>query len=513
MVYVRYVASDMAGNLSHFRIVTSVDRCCVCTMGGVAQKGNHRREHDCCVRYVTSVLRVKYFRLRIAESVGRVLAGTTGGVVRHPARNRYERETSAGAKEECYKRHVLICDAPEAVLMLRFFRRAVILCLIDCVDGRGLFPRTCYWSIDYVSWCKVYAKQDSNQRKERNLGTGSSKQSCQSCKGSMDFTGRFKVSYIITVPGFEERYAKTTTRSMSNMCVACIAQMIYRVWRHRGISWRGPGRVPARAVMAFRSETATYRCGLCKIEEKFFKLYCSERPKHLRVDEEGNTHKLRICKQCEQKEREDEWAEWSDEKREENPKYTAMDVINKAHKRQCKGERWYQAGLAMKGARDEINEEIRKDKIELNKMQVDESVSSDQWEMVSMSSLATSSRKEKKTAIMMKSKSLAFALIDQLMKCDMLMNGFANAGKRMKDTADAMEVVIEREVAWERSELEIAKESVADMWEEAAGRVADHTTYQTASEHGENQSTFLKALDFADEVGPDIRIYNVCTQD
>ena len=24
---------------------------------------------------------------------------------------------------------------------------------------------------------------------------------------------------------------------------------------------------------------------------------------------------------------------------------------------------------------------------------------------------------------------------------------------------------------------------------------------------------FLKALDFADEVGPDIRIYNVCTQD
>ena len=120
MVYVRYVASDMAGNLSHFRIVTSVDRCCVCTMGGVAQKGNRRREHDCCVRYVTSVLRVKYFRLRIAESVGRVLAGTTGGVVRHPARNRYERETSAGAKEECYKRHVLICDAPEAVLMLMF---------------------------------------------------------------------------------------------------------------------------------------------------------------------------------------------------------------------------------------------------------------------------------------------------------------------------------------------------------------------------------------------------------
>ena len=79
--------------------------------------------------------------------------------------------------------------------------------------------------------------------------------------------------------------------------------------------------------------------------------------------------------------------------------------------------------------------------------------------------------------------------------------------------ADAMEVVIEREVAWERSELEIAKESVADMWETAAEKVADHTTYQTASEHGEDQSTFLKALDFADEVGPDIWIYNVCTQD
>ena len=99
----------------------------------------------------------------------------------------------------------------------------------------------------------------------------------------------------------------------------------------------------------------------------------------------------------------------------------------------------------MKGARDEINEEIRKDRIELNKMQVDDSVSSEQWELVSMSSLATASRKEKKTAIMMKSKSLAFGLIDQLMKCDMLMNGFASAGNRMKETADAMEIVIERE--------------------------------------------------------------------
>ena len=169
MMYVRYVVRGMAESLSHLRIVSSVDRCCVCTMGGVAQKGNHRREHDYCVRYVTSVLRVRDFRLTIAEFVGIFRVGTMGGVVRHPARSRYEKETSAGAKEECYKRHVLICDAPEAVLMLRFFRRVVILYLIDCVDGRGLYPRTCYWSIDYVSWCKVYAKQDSNQRKCETL--------------------------------------------------------------------------------------------------------------------------------------------------------------------------------------------------------------------------------------------------------------------------------------------------------------------------------------------------------
>ena len=115
------------------------------------------------------------------------------------------------------------------------------------------------------------------------------------------------------------------------------------------------------------------------------------------------------------------------------------------------------SGLAMKGARDEINEEIRKDRIELNKMQVDDSVSCD-WEVVSTSSLATASRKDKKAAILTKSKSLAFGLIESLMKCDMLMNGFTSAGDRMRKTADAMEVVIEREVAWERSEIDGAKE-------------------------------------------------------
>jgi hypothetical protein len=327
----------------------------------------------------------------------------------------------------------------------------------------------------------------------------------------MDFTSRIKVSYIIAVPGFEERDAKTTTRSMSNLCVACIAQMISKAWRPRGISWRGLGRDPARAEMAFRSENGTHRCGLCRTEERYFKLYCSERPQHLRVDAEGGTHNLRICKQCEQKVREDEWAEWTPAQRAENPKYTEMDTVNKAHKRQCKGERWYQAGLAMKGARDEINEEIRRDRIELNKMQVDDSVSCD-WEVVSTTSMATASRKDKKAAILSKSKSLAFGLIESLMKCDMLMNGFSSAGDRMRKTADAMETVIEREVAWERSEIDGAKEEIADHWETAAERVADHTTYQTASEHGDNQTTFLKALDFADEVGPDIRIYNVCTQ-
>ena len=123
MTYVKYVVGDMAGNRSHFGIALSVGRCRVCTMGGVAQKGGQsfgRREHDFCVMNATKLLRVRYFRLRTAESVGKVLAGTTEDVVRHAARNRYERETSAGAKEECYKRHVLICVAPEAVLMLRF---------------------------------------------------------------------------------------------------------------------------------------------------------------------------------------------------------------------------------------------------------------------------------------------------------------------------------------------------------------------------------------------------------
>ena len=65
-----------------------------------------------------------------------------------------------------------------------------------------------------------------------------------------------------------------------------------------------------------------------------------------------------------------------------------MDAVNKTVKRQSKGEQWYQTGVAMKGARDEIKEEYRLDKIEFNKVQVLGATS----DVTSVVSLATSSK-------------------------------------------------------------------------------------------------------------------------
>jgi len=66
---------------------------------------------------------------------------------------------------------------------------------------------------------------------------------------------------------------------------------------------------------------------------------------------------------------------------------------------------------------------------------------------------------------------------------------------------------------WDVAMDEEEQKSWSVGWEREAENVAEHTRYNTAVEHGERQMMFLKALDFADEVGPDIRVYNVCTQD
>ena len=82
----------------------------------------------------------------------------------------------------------------------------------------------------------------------------------------------------------------------------------------------------------------------------------------------------------------------------------------------------------------------------------------------------------------------------------------------MELMAEAVENMDHYEATIDHATIPEARESLEEEWKKCAATVVDQSTYRTAAEHGQYQGVFLKALDFADEVGPDIRMYNVCTQ-
>ena len=86
------------------------------------------------------------------------------------------------------------------------------------------------------------------------------------------------------------------------------------------------------------------------------------------------------------------------------------------------------------------------------------------------------------------------------------------AGGRMRTTAVALRRMDIYEAALTQELHDIARETLEAEYDKEAGIVVDQSTYRTAAEYQEDQGVFLKALDFADEVGPDIRMYNVCNQ-
>jgi len=262
--------------------------------------------------------------------------------------------------------------------------------------------------------------------------------------------------------------------------------------------------------MAFSSYTALHECALCKRKEKFFKLFRSERKEHTSTDDEGRRYYQRLCVTCETGRRVEEINGWSQERINEAPTYATEESVSRDIKRQAKGERWYRTGQEMKKAKIELKEEIQLEKIaEINSLCVDNRFN----ELASLaSSVSSLTKAEKRTWVMHKSQSLATALVAAIFKCDMMVDVVGEPGDRMKLTAEALEKMDHAEASWDRATLPEAKATLEEEWSKAATIVADQATYQTAAECGRDQGVFLKALDFADEVGPDIRMYNVCTQ-
>jgi len=129
-----------------------------------------------------------------------------------------------------------------------------------------------------------------------------------------------------------------------------------------------------------------------------------------------------------------------------------------------------------------------------------------------VSSVSSMTVRERKQLIMRRSKSLAEVMVMAMIKSSSFHDAFEEAGIRSLETAEAVERLDRLEKDLECAMWPDEARQIETQIEGAMRDIADQATYKTAMEHGDQQPSFLKALDFADEVGPDIRMYNVCTQ-
>ena len=266
-------------------------------------------------------------------------------------------------------------------------------------------------------------------------------------------------------------------------------------------------------------------CSNCSTHCPYYKLYRSDRADHIKYDDEGKAFHKILCQDCEHHFRIIEVSDWSkrpENERNDDPDYASYDRVRRDLRKQARGENWFQSGVAMKLAKAALKEEAA---MGTSMPQINQAVSVDGNSAVSSmdgamdvdaqsttTSASSRSRKERRTWVMKKSKSIAEGLVNALLKCNMTHGSFEEAGERMIATAEALEILEHYEAALERATEPAAIVKIHEEIDRATADVADQATYRTASNHGLDQGAFLKALDFADEVGPDIRMCNVCTQ-
>ena len=186
-----------------------------------------------------------------------------------------------------------------------------------------------------------------------------------------------------------------------------------------------------------RSKLVVVQQKLCLDCQPYFKLHRSTRPQHLRVDAEGTTRPLLICKECELSTRVTEFNNWTPKQREEDPKYPYMEEVKRTIKRQSKGEKWYETGQKMKIALREIKEDIKIEKRELNRVSIIEGDAEGNWTMLddskSTMSLATSSTSALATLVLRRAKGMAESLFTTILKCDKMLDATTFAGEQNGD--------------------------------------------------------------------------------
>jgi len=217
------------------------------------------------------------------------------------------------------------------------------------------------------------------------------------------------------------------------------------------------------------------------------------------------------------------WDEWHGD----DPVYASREKVRKDIRDQSRSDAWRMAGKAMAEAKAQIREErlieatmpsqmprinqvILVPRSGVGSSSICPTTPSDT--MSTTSSVSSMTVKERRQLIMRRSKSMAEAMVSAILMNSTFHNAVEEAGIRSLEAAEADERLERLEQDLECAMCPDEARKLEEQIDYAMRDIADQATYRTAMEKGVQQASFLKALDFADEVGPDIRMYNVCTQ-
>ena len=320
-------------------------------------------------------------------------------------------------------------------------------------------------------------------------------------------------------------------------------------------------RLITTIAMAFESWRAPKKCYECNTEYKIFKLYESQRKRHKvtvldQNDNEKTTFFHRVCEACELKIRLEEIKTWDNEKVAMFPSYATKGSVRMDMKRANKGSTWSKTAESISDACREVTEENQQAKEEQERRERTSAKGDDdaddidnKWVeyetpteiMINECQLLRSSaqtvhydtEKLVLTKKNRKRKMLELAKVRGQTFANLIMtNGSGNLFEAMKDAGERMKECSEKWTAFKEYAdtfwSKATKASTKSAFDVDTGGWEDDTAYATyenleealiaAQDYWVGRgmadpavlTELRKALDFADQLAPGIRMFNVC---
>ena len=237
-------------------------------------------------------------------------------------------------------------------------------------------------------------------------------------------------------------------------------------------------------LMAFKQHgTQVYECAefdRCRTKLPYFQMIKSNRDIHLEKDGSGS----RICPTCELGFRQVEFNErWTEERRQQYPQYCTMIAIEQARKLERKSRHWTQFGEVVESAKKEVDT--------INKQE---------------SGGYKISRKRRCQAVIDRAVEKAMYLANCVASSIIgpFVGGIADRFRktaaivtRLKDV-EAKLTTFPQVQKWH------------DEYKKLEAEYHENQKYTTAAGKGTEQYKWLQAIDYMDELGPDMKCYNVC---